>query len=155
MDHHIVCARSHILHTLSASYVDRRVIAVEKQGRKIKTRYMVAIAVAVAALFYYLFDPLESQFMPQCMFHKLTGLQCIGCGSQRMIHALLHGDIAGAIRANGLLFFSIPFLIFLIWVETQRTRRPRLYSKVYSVYLIVAVGVVASAWLFLRNIFGI
>jgi len=107
------------------------------------------------AIFYFISDPLESRFMPQCVFHKITGLQCIGCGSQRMAHALLHGDLAEAFKANALALVSLPFIAFLTWVETQRKKRPELYSKVFSTPLIITVGVIMSVWFFLRNLTGI
>lgn len=93
--------------------------------------------------------------MPQCVFHRLTGLQCVGCGSQRMLHALLHGDMAGAFRANAFALLSIPFIVFLIWVDSERMRRPELYRKVYSTKLIVSVGIAFAVWFVARNIIGI
>lgn len=111
---------------------------------------MIALAV-----FYYVFDPVEWRFMPQCVFHRVTGLQCVGCGSQRMLHALLHGDLAGAFRANAFVLLSLPAIAFLAWVETQRTMRPVLYRKVYSTTLIVTVGILFVAWMAIRNVCGI
>lgn len=44
--------------------------------------YAVAIGAGIAvAVVYFLFDPLESPYMPQCLFKRLTGLSCPGCGS--------------------------------------------------------------------------
>ena len=93
--------------------------------------------------------------MPQCLFRRLTGLSCPGCGSQRVAHALLHGDLAGAFRANALLVAAIPALAWLAWLETQRLRRPGLYMRVYSVATTVIVGVILILWWVIRNIFGI
>lgn len=104
------------------------------------------------AAFYFVFDPMEWGFMPQCVFHRVTGLQCAGCGSQRMLHALLHGDIAGAFRANAFAVVSIPAIIFLAWVELNRRKRPDLYKKVYSTPLIITVGILLIAWTIARNL---
>ena len=54
---------------------------------------MLALVAAVAV--YFALDPARHPF-PRCMFLTLTGWQCPGCGSQRALHALLHGDIASA-----------------------------------------------------------
>lgn len=128
-----------------------------ESGKKdIVKKWRVAIIVVVAlAIFYFVFDPMEWRFMPQCVFHRVTGLQCVGCGSQRMLHALLHGDIAGAFRANAFVMLSLPAIAFLAWVEMQRKRRPNLYRKVYSTTLIVTAGVLMAAWMLVRNIIGI
>ncbi|MCH5233845.1 MAG: DUF2752 domain-containing protein [Muribaculaceae bacterium] len=116
--------------------------------------YWIA-GVSLFLLFYFIFDPLKYGWMPQCFFHKVTGLQCMGCGSQRVVHALLHADISGAIRANALLVFSIPFLIFLLWLEFSRKSHPSLYRKVHSLPLIIVVSAILIAWLILRNILNI
>lgn len=122
---------------------------------RLKTRWIILCALAAVAVFYFIFDPLESRFMPQCVFYKITGLKCIGCGSQRMAHSLLHGDFVGAFKSNVLAFISLPFILFLIWVEMQRKKRPRLYAKVYSTPLIIVVGVVMALWFILRNLLDI
>ena len=54
---------------------------------------LIAAAALIAA--YYRLGP-ESGLYPRCMFRQLTGLDCPGCGSQRAIHALLHGHVAEA-----------------------------------------------------------
>lgn len=118
-------------------------------------RWLVVPAALIAVgLFYYFSDPLSSRFLPQCLFHKFTGLQCVGCGSQRMLHALLHGDLPAAFRANALAVMSIPMILFLAWVDINRTRRPVLYRKVYTTSLAVAAGVVLVGWFVVRNLFG-
>jgi hypothetical protein len=48
--------------------------------------------------------------LPPCPLHALTGLYCPGCGSTRALHALLHGDLAGAWAMNPLLVVALPLL---------------------------------------------
>lgn len=110
---------------------------------------------ALCAVFYFKFDPLSVSFMPRCIFHELTGLDCAGCGSQRMLHALLHGDLQGAFRANAFLTAMLPGIAFLIWLETRRTKLPRLYKKVYSPALIIVTVIALVAWMIIRNILKI
>jgi hypothetical protein len=62
------------------------------------------MAVAVAGgLILFFFDPARSGFYPPCLFHKLTGLQCPGCGGLRALHHLLHGELLTALQFNALL----------------------------------------------------
>ncbi len=110
--------------------------------------------VAVAA-FYFIFDPASAWWMPRCPLKAMTGLQCPGCGSQRLLHALLHGDLQGAWQANALLLLSIPGIVFLGWLELRRERHPRLYARIYRTPFIIAVGVVLAGWGVIRNIAGI
>ena len=113
------------------------------------------VGVTIFLLFYFIFDPVKFGWMPQCFFHKVTGLQCMGCGSQRVVHALLHGDLPGAFQANALLVISLPFLVFLLWLEFSRTSHPTLYRKVHSLPLIIGVSAILIAWLILRNLLPI
>lgn len=90
--------------------------------------------------------------MPRCWFHYFTGLDCPGCGSQRMVHALLHGDVAAAWRHNAFLLLLSPVLLFMAWLETQRTRRPRLYIRFYSVRTTLLFAFLLVGWGILRNL---
>ena len=71
----------------------------------------VGVAVAAGATLLYAFDPAIVGFFPRCPSSLITGLQCAGCGSQRALHALLHGDLAGAWVLNPLLVVAIPYLL--------------------------------------------
>ena len=55
-----------------------------------------ALLAVMAGVVYFTFDPAQEAYFPRCTFLTLTGYQCPGCGSQRALHALLHGDIVVA-----------------------------------------------------------
>lgn len=114
-------------------------------------RFIVPAVVVFVTVFYFFADPLTARFMPQCVFYKLTGLKCVGCGSQRMLHAILHGDFYGAFQANALAFISLPFIAFLLWLETRRNKYRRLYARIYTKAFIVVVVVIFAGWFILRN----
>lgn len=109
-------------------------------------------ALAALTAFYFVVDPAKASYAPFCIFHRLTGLQCPGCGSQRMAHALLHGDIAAAWHHNALLLCMLPILVFMFWLEMVRTRRPRLYSGFYRPLTIWSFVVIITLWTIGRNI---
>ena len=114
----------------------------------------VAAVVVVGVVIYSTFDPSASRWFPRCPFLMLTGLKCPGCGTQRAIHALLHGDVLSALHFNALLPVSIPLLLLYGYAELVRTRKPRFYNRVNSVTAILAVLVVVIVWWIVRNIFG-
>lgn len=117
--------------------------------------WIIVTAVIVGIIMvYFMMDPVTSRFAPKCFFHHLTGWQCPGCGSQRMLHALLHGDIAEAWNYNALLLCALPLLIPMLWLELDARRHPRLYMKVHSLPVIITISVIIIAWWILRNIFG-
>jgi hypothetical protein len=61
---------------------------------------MLAATLAGMAAVVFFFNPVKHSFYPVCQFHKLTGLNCPGCGATRALYALLHGDILRALRDN-------------------------------------------------------
>ncbi len=128
-------------------------------SEKRKPRAWLVVSLIIIAIggcvLYYFFDPVEYGWMPQCIFHRLTGLQCMGCGSQRMFHALLHGDVGGAFQANFFGMLMLPVIAFMLFVETQRLRRPSLYAAVFSPKVIGLLIVLMIAWLILRNLLGV
>lgn len=115
----------------------------------------VAVLAAAALAFYFIFDPLTTSFMPRCLFNRITGLQCVGCGSQRMLHALLHGDIQAAFHANALALVALPLIPFLVWLESSRLSHPALYARVHTRAAILLIAAVLIAWFIVRNIIGI
>jgi hypothetical protein len=57
----------------------------------------------------FIFDPARHSFFPGCTFHKITGLNCPGCGATRSLHALLHGEFSTALRDNALFIAALFF----------------------------------------------
>ena len=84
--------------------------------RKFTIQALVIGACVVLLAVYGLFDPAR-RFFPRCPFHMLTGLDCPGCGSQRAVHSLLHGDVSTAFGYNQLLVVMLPYLAVCIWLE--------------------------------------
>lgn len=113
---------------------------------------MAVIAVAVIIV-YYRFDPTASRWMPRCPSKLITGYDCPGCGSQRMLHALLHGDIAAAWRFNPFILLSLPFLIMAIWGNfSSLPGATRMRAIAHSPYMVWAYVVAFFGWWILRNL---
>jgi hypothetical protein len=72
----------------------------------------MAVCAAGAAV-YFLLDPTRVMIFPPCLFHELTGLDCPGCGGQRALHQLLHGNVIAAIRLNAMFVLSLPLLAWI------------------------------------------
>lgn len=80
---------------------------------------------ALAALYFRL-DPARYPF-PRCLVQWLTGLHCPGCGTQRALHALLHGHVAQAIGFNLLAALYAPVVVCGLLEEARHklTAAPR------------------------------
>jgi hypothetical protein len=76
---------------------------------------LVAAAAGVGALYFV--NP-NATHVPLCPLHAMTGLWCPFCGSTRAGYALLHGDLATAVRDNTLLVVVLPVLLVIAarWV---------------------------------------
>jgi hypothetical protein len=101
---------------------------------------------AVGVLIFFAFDPTQVAIFPPCMFHQLTGLDCPGCGAQRALHQLLHGNILAAIRLNAMFVVSLPLAAWFgsRWIlRTSRGEPLSLNARWLWVYL--------AAWL----VFGV
>lgn len=76
------------------------------------------VALAAAGVGIWLlrsYDPnLPGNLFPPCMFKAFTGLHCIGCGLTRALHALVHGDIAGAFAMNPLAIVVLPLMPLMV-----------------------------------------
>lgn len=87
-------------------------------------------------LIFFFFNPATELFVP-CPFYLITGFYCPGCGSQRAIHLLLHGDILGAFRFNPLMVLTLPILIYGLgttmtnWIFGTSYRFMLFYNKLF------------------------
>ena len=124
-----------------------------------RTAIVIAVAAAViaAALLavYAAFDPMQAQWMPKCPVYALTGWKCPGCGSQRMLHALMSGDVGGAFHSNPFLLCMLPVIALLLLAEIWRRSRPNLYARLFSPAVIAVMFTAIILWTVVRNIFGL
>ncbi len=113
---------------------------------------IIAALAIVLAIVYYYFDPVEARWMPRCLWKVATGTDCPGCGSQRMAHALVHGDILGAWHANAFALCIIPLIGILLVLELNREKYPKLYRKVHAPWVIWTLAAAVLIWWIVRNI---
>ena len=88
-----------------------------------KVRWSRAGAVALglmvlgsAAYFLAKLGPHQS-WLPGCLFHRLTGWHCPGCGMTRAAHAALHGEFAKAFYFNPVGMILLPLALVGIGIE--------------------------------------
>lgn len=86
---------------------------------------------------------------PLCPFRLLTGWDCPACGGLRMIHDLLHGDLAAAVTDNVFLLIAIPLLAAWI-VLGRRPGRP----VISPIPTLAVMAVTTTAWTLVRNLAG-
>ena len=113
--------------------------------------FYAGFALITAATVFF-FDPATHRFFPDCTFHKLTGLNCPGCGATRSLHALLHGEFQAAVRDNALFIAAIIFLAVRGgWFAANHFRR-RANGNFFPVKFLWPVLAVAVVFGVLRNL---
>lgn len=119
---------------------------------------IVAMILVVAAGIAYIFviDPTQagSPTVP-CLFHRMTGLYCVGCGNTRALHALVHGEILEMFGYNILFPFVVVILAwcYIVGLTTLLWRRRILWlPEGISNRTLVIVFTVVILFAVLRNI---
>ena len=114
-------------------------------GRQEQITLGVLLALGAAACALLLIAPPGSpraKWLPKCMFHRMTGLYCPGCGATRALSAMLHGDVKESLHNNLLLFPLLALIVFLLVKPQTSLKRP----------FAIAVLAVVLAFTVLRNI---
>lgn len=108
---------------------------------------------ALAGVLLFVFDPAHHAFYPVCLFKKMTGYDCPGCGGLRSVHELLRGDLWRAFQLNAMVVVALPLLAVwtvLRWRNSSREgHRPRSRSTLLWAWLLVATVVTFGV---LRNL---
>lgn len=129
-------------------------------AKRFLTYILIPVVGILAGIFYYVADPKESVVMPKCILKLITGYQCPSCGTQRALHALLHGHFFQALQYNYFCILSVPLLLIAVYAcYGVRAKHPpkaaaALYGFVTSRYTLTTYIVFFFAWWILRNILG-
>lgn len=123
----------------------------------LKKVILIITILLVGGVVLYHINPTQYWFMPKCPFKLITGLSCPGCGIQRAIHALLHGEFAEAIKYNYFMVYSVPYVtLFIIeWMMPQNKTREKLQHVIENKHVVNFYVLSFSIWLVVRNIFNI
>lgn len=113
---------------------------------------IIVVAAIMGVAIYFFYDPSSSQFFPKCFFKQITGYDCPGCGSQRAIHCLLHGDLAGVWQYNAALFVAIPVIMLYGYAELRPHKCVKLNTFLFSTPAVCSLVGALCLWWVLRNV---
>ncbi|MFJ9036367.1 DUF2752 domain-containing protein [Streptomyces sp. NPDC102406] len=114
----------------------------------------LGLLVAVAAAFAYVgaVDPNEAGHYPACPLLRATGVYCPGCGGLRSAHALVHGDLGGALGANALAVAGYAAFA-VVWAGwAMRTARGRPFGLGLGRVHLWTLGGLVLAFTVVRNL---
>ncbi len=102
----------------------------------------------------YSFDPADSKnFYPPSLSRSWGNFYCVGCGTFRSLHQLLHGNWQSALRFNPLLIISLPYFVY--WILPSFLRYfygINLYTIQHKNKQIIAIISVCLVYGVLRNV---
>ena len=106
---------------------------------------------------YYFVDPTSKMHLIQCPWRLLTGTLCPACGSQRALHAVVHGHWIEAWKYNYFFVISIPYALAAVLVSWYNfgNRLDWLKRIVFHPIALKTYVVLFFAWWILRNLLGI
>lgn len=129
--------------------------------KRILIYILIPVIGLLAGIFYYVTEPQESVIMPKCIMKLITGYQCPSCGTQRALHALLHGHFWQALHYNYFCILSIPLLLIAVYAcYGVKTKKPpmfaaALYGFVTHRYTLIAYIILFFVWWIVRNGIGV
>lgn len=96
---------------------------------------VLLLIIGSLGIYVYFSDPLQGPILP-CIFNKITGWYCPGCGMTRAVHSILRLNFYQAVRFNALIFI-IPLPLILYYFMQYKGK----YSmgKVLLVFMIIVV----------------
>jgi hypothetical protein len=118
----------------------------------------VGVAVGAAAgcgVLVFVNPDNPDSWLPRCPFNAITGLQSPACGATRMVHALVHGDLAAAWHFNALMLIAGLPLLGWLWVRWFRAARRNEPTPAPPKAVGIAVTVGGLSWMVVRNFVGI
>lgn len=99
---------------------------------------LILFSIATYVVCLYIWNPEIPGRFPACLLYSFTGIKCPGCGGQRAIHCLLHGELLRALRYNSLILTFLP--AFVIGLYTHKLSRYKWYPYLgITVILLYAV----------------
>lgn len=124
-----------------------------------KILYWIAVALLLGAILFGLIEKATgicfADCMPPCIFRKLTGLYCPGCGGTRAVRFLLQGKFLKSFLYHP----AVPYTVFLSgWYLVSHTAEMVSKGKLpigmryRDVYLYGALGLILINWI-AKNLF--
>lgn len=95
------------------------------------------IILSALVIFVYISNPREGPIFP-CMFNKITGLYCPGCGMTRAVHSMLKFDFYQSFRYNSLLYLMPPLIA--IYYYFRHRKKEKMSKLILILMLVIAIG---------------
>ncbi len=87
-----------------------------------------------------------------CLFHRLTGLYCPGCGGKRSVYLLFHGHPLLSLWYHPLVIYGLVVMTYYIFLMIRRKIFPVYQKKPYPTWPLWGAAILLFANCFLKNL---
>ena len=115
-----------------------------EKKKSLKVIIILSIIAIIGLIIVKIYNPEEENFFIPCIFYKVTGLKCSGCGMTRALHYLLNGNIKKAIWYNlmiipGGIVFLYGFYRYLKYILNNEKIVNKPLEIILIIYLIALI----------------
>lgn len=118
---------------------------------RLSKRILVTAGLVAVVVWIWAGDEMPAQ--PFCVFHRLTGIPCWGCGTVRVVQLLIQGKIMDAFLLNPLSVLACVMIVVgtaIWWIDFFRNTHVMsslMRKKVNPLTIIVLVSLVLLNWM--------
>lgn len=124
-----------------------------KNQKKIREHFVFSnmLRLFLAGILYCILM-LVSDIRIPCIFYKITGVQCPGCGMSRAILALMHGKWKQAFYYNRLSITLLPvLLLYLLYRSKKYIDDGRVNFHLWEIFFLLCSFIVTIGYGVTRN----
>lgn len=124
-----------------------------KNQKKIREHFVFSnmLRLFLAGILYCILM-LVSDIRIPCIFYKITGVQCPGCGMSRAILALMHGKWKQAFYYNRLSITLLPvLLLYLLYRSKKYIYDGRVNFHLWEIFFLLCSFIVTIGYGVTRN----
>ena len=123
----------------------------KRRIKKVVKTYLILIIIFIS---YFIINKYTGIYIP-CIFKKITGLKCPGCGITHCLFSLVRLQIKKAFYYNPLVFILLPFIILYFIYESYLyiyNKKDKIIIKIPMIFYILLLATTIIFGI-LRNIY--
>ncbi|WP_282043495.1 DUF2752 domain-containing protein [Winogradskyella flava] len=86
---------------------------------------------------------LEDYMLP-CLNKKFFGFECMGCGLQRSVNFLIHGELIEAFKIYPAIY---PLILLLVIIGLNIFRKIKYFNKIITILAIITVATIIVSFI--------
>lgn len=92
---------------------------------------------------HFLVKGIEDYMLP-CLSKKLLGFECMGCGLQRSVNFLLHGEFIAAFKIYPAIY---PLILLFAIIVLNIFRKIKYFNKIITILAIVTIATIIVSYI--------